>query len=253
MKYLAKLLSPLSKSQYTVQSTKEFINHIKKQKVPSNYKMISFDVISLFTNFRIDVTIEIILKRIYKRKEINTSFTKQELKELILLCAKGVQFTLCSERYIQTDGVAIGYPLGPVLSGIFMVELENNLVPTLSNHLMSWKRYVDDTSCFIKEDSIEHVMSVLNDFHPSIRFTNETESNNRLSFLDVLIIRNGQSIETCVYRKPPNTDICIHWNSFAPIQWKCSTLKTLVYCSYLICSNDHYLTLELKYLRKASF
>ena len=50
-KYLAKLLSTLSKSQYTVQikEFEEFINHIKKQKVPSNYKMISFDVISLFT------------------------------------------------------------------------------------------------------------------------------------------------------------------------------------------------------------
>ena len=63
-KYLAKLLSPLSKSQYTVQSTKEFINHIKKQKVPSNYKMTSFDVISLFTNVSIEATIDIILKRI---------------------------------------------------------------------------------------------------------------------------------------------------------------------------------------------
>ena len=133
--------------------------------------MISFDVILLFTNVPIDATVDIILKRIYERKEINTSFTKQELKELILLSTKGVHFTLCNESYIQTDGVAIGYPLGPVLSGIFMVELENNLVPTLSNHLMSWKRYVDDTSCFIKEDSIEHVMSILNGFHPSIQFT----------------------------------------------------------------------------------
>ena len=53
-------------------------------------------------------------------------------------------------------------------------------------------------------------MSVLNGFHPSIQFTNETESNNRLSFLDALIIRNGQSIETRVYRKPTNTDIYIH-------------------------------------------
>ena len=48
-KNLPKFLSPLSKRQYTVQSTKEFINHINKQNVPSNYKMISFDVISLFT------------------------------------------------------------------------------------------------------------------------------------------------------------------------------------------------------------
>ena len=144
----------------------------------------------------------------------------------------------------------MGFPLGPLLSGIFMVELENTLVPTVSNHLMSWKRYVDDINYFVKEDSIEHVMSILNGFHPSIQFTYETESNNRLSFLDVLIIRNGQGIETCVYRKPTNTDIYIHWDSFVPIQWKRSTVKTFVYRSYLTWSDDHYLTLELKYLRK---
>ena len=33
-KYLAKLLSPLSKSNYTINSTKQFVNHIRKQKVP---------------------------------------------------------------------------------------------------------------------------------------------------------------------------------------------------------------------------
>ena len=99
--------------------------------------MISFDVILLLTNVPVDATIDIILKRIHERKEINNSFTKQELKELILFCTKGVRFTLCGESYIQTDGVAMGSPLGPVLSGIFMVGLENTLVPTLSNHLMS--------------------------------------------------------------------------------------------------------------------
>ena len=93
-------------------------------------------------------------------------------------------------------------------------------------------------------------MSVLNGSHPSIQFTCEIESNNRLSFPDVLIIRSGQSIETCVYRKPINKNIYIYWNSFVPIQWKHSTLKILIDRSYLICSNDHYLTLELKYLRK---
>ena len=172
-KYLTKLLSPLSKSQYTVQSTKELINHIKKQKVPSSYKMISFNVILLFTNVSRDATIDIILKRIYERKEINTSFTKQELKELILLCTKVVHFTLCGESYIQIDEVATGSPVGSVLSGIFTVELANTLVPT-PNHLLSWKRYVDNTNCFIKEDSIEHVMSVLNAFHLSIHFIYET-------------------------------------------------------------------------------
>ena len=73
----------------------------------------------------------------YERKESNTSFTKQELKELILLCTKGVHFTLCGESYIQTDGITMGFLLGPILTGLFIIELENTLVPTLSNHLMS--------------------------------------------------------------------------------------------------------------------
>ena len=53
-KYLAKLLSPLSKSQYTVNSTKEFINMIKNETVPSACKMISFGVSSLFTMVPLD-------------------------------------------------------------------------------------------------------------------------------------------------------------------------------------------------------
>ena len=35
-----------------------------------------------------------------------------------------------------------------------------------------------------------------------------------------------------------------------PFQWKRYTTKTLVYHSYLICSNYHYLILGLNYLRK---
>ena len=82
-----------------------------------------------------------------------------------MLCTKGVQFSLYGESYFQTDGVAMCSPLGPVLSETFMIELESTLVSTLSNLRMSWKRYVDDINCFIKEDSNEHVMSVLNGFH----------------------------------------------------------------------------------------
>ena len=71
-----------------------------------------------------------------------------------MLCTKGVHFTFDGKTYVETDGVAIGSPLGPVLSGIFMVESENNLIQTLLQHLACWKRYVDDTISFIKNDSI---------------------------------------------------------------------------------------------------
>ena len=47
-KYLEKLLSPLRRSQYTVSITKEYFNMIKIETIPIAYKMISFDVFSLF-------------------------------------------------------------------------------------------------------------------------------------------------------------------------------------------------------------
>ena len=37
----------------------------------------------------------------------------------------------------------MGSPLGPIIVGIFMVELERNLLPTLSQYMTSWKWYVD--------------------------------------------------------------------------------------------------------------
>ena len=48
VKHLAKTLALLSKSEYTVQNTKDFVNFIKPQKTPSNHQLILFDVVSLF-------------------------------------------------------------------------------------------------------------------------------------------------------------------------------------------------------------
>ena len=172
------------------------------------------------------------------------------MKELILLCTKGMHFTFNGKTYVQTNGVAMDSPLGPVLSGIFLVELENNLIHTLSEHLACWKRYVDDTICFIKNDSIDYVISVLNNFYPSMQFTFQTENNNSISFLDIELLRVGENIETRVFRKPTNTDLYIPWQSIAPLQWKHSTLKTLVYRSYIICSHEKLLHSKLKYFRK---
>ena len=43
-KYLAKLLSPLGASEYTISNTKAFVKQIRKMKVSQGYKMVSFDV-----------------------------------------------------------------------------------------------------------------------------------------------------------------------------------------------------------------
>ena len=46
-----------------------------------------------------------------------------------------VHFTFESRTYVQTDGVAMGSPLEPVLAEIFMIELENSLPPNLTRYI----------------------------------------------------------------------------------------------------------------------
>ena len=124
----------------------------------------SYDVKALFTNVPLDYTINVILRKIYNNHEIDTNISKKEVKDLLILCTKNVHFSFNGDIYIQCDGVAMGSPLGPVLTGIFMVELEQSLVPKLSEH-MPWKRFVDDTITCIKPTSILHVIKLLNSFH----------------------------------------------------------------------------------------
>ena len=61
-KHLAKLLSLLSYSEFTVKNTKAFIQEFKNMLPPDDYKLISFDTELLFTNVSLDYPINIILK-----------------------------------------------------------------------------------------------------------------------------------------------------------------------------------------------
>ena len=137
----------------------------------TGHGFISFDAKSLFTNVPLDYTINIILRRIYDDNELYINISKKEMKELLLLCTKNTHFTFNNEIYQQCDGVAMGSRLGPVIAGIFMVELKNLLIPNLMEHMSPWKRYVDDTIAVIKLSSIEHVLSILNSFHQNNEFT----------------------------------------------------------------------------------
>ena len=108
------------------------------------------------------------------------------MKELLYLCTKNVLFSFNNEIYIQNDGIAIGSPLGPVLVNIFMVELGRTIIPSLSDKIKLWKRYVDDTIAIAKTEEIKNVLSSLNSYHSNMQFTMETEQNNQIPLSDVL-------------------------------------------------------------------
>ena len=91
--------------------------------------MVSFDVKSLFTCVLLTEPINIILDHAYNCKETSFVLAKNGMKKLLTLCMKNIHFTLNNEIYLQSDGVAMESPLGLILANVFMVELENTLVP----------------------------------------------------------------------------------------------------------------------------
>ena len=248
-KFLSKLLSPLCQSDHKIRSTKDFIQNIKRENIPTGYKMVSLDVKSLFTNVLLDRTINIILKRIYDDNELRISISRNEMKELLLLCTKKVHFTFNGKIYMQVDSVATGSHLGPVLAYIFMIELEKTILPELKECVKYWKRYVDDTISFVKLGTISYIITKLNSSDNNIQFTFEEEDKGTLPFLDVIIRRKGNSILTNVFPKHTNNDY-LNWNAFALDTWKRGTLKTLAERAYIMCSTNELLQMELKYLEK---
>ena len=76
-------------------------------------------------------------------------------------------------------------------------------------------RLVDDTSLFSggKHDEALRLSNIFNGLHPSLVFTMESEEDNKLPFLDVLVIREEKEFSSTIYRKPTFTGLYNRWDS----------------------------------------
>ena len=102
-----------------------------------------------------------LFSKVYGKKELPTTIPKHEKKELLYLCTKNVLFSFDKQNdmYKLNDGIAMGSLLGPVLVNMFMVELERAIIPSLSDKIKLWKRYIDETIDFFKTEEIKNVLS----------------------------------------------------------------------------------------------
>ena len=106
-----------------------------------------------------------------------------------------------------------------------------------SNHIF-YKRYVDDTFLLFEEQSHAALfLNFINSYHPNINFTMDSEHNNKLSFLDILVSRSDGKFVTGVYRKETFTGLGLNYFSNCYRAFKVNTCKTLLFRAYAICSN----------------
>ena len=126
-------------------------------------------------------------------------------------------FNFDGKIYKQTDGVAMGSPLGPSLANAFLCFHETIWLNDCPEDFkpVYYRRYVDDIfALFRSPDHLEKFTSYLNSKHKNIKFTYEKESNDSLPFLDILISRSENGFKTSVYHKPTFSGVYSNFNSF---------------------------------------
>ena len=112
-----------------------------------------------------------------------------------------------------------------------------------------YKRYVDDTLTIMPDTaSAATFLQVVNNCHPSVKFTMEKVINGLLPFLGMQLLTAPHN-ETKVYTKPTNTGLLHHYQSPLDMQYKRGPLKTLLGRAYRLSSCWSYFSEECDCLR----
>ena len=172
------------------------------------------------------------LNQLFENTDTIKGFTKSELKQLLSLATKESYFIFNGLLYKQIDGVAMGSPLGPSLANAFLSYHEKNWLNNCPQEFkpVFYRRYVDDIFILFKSnDHLKSFQGFLNSCHLNMSFSMETEKENKLSFLDVEVIREQGKFTTTIYRKPTFSGVYSNFESFLPSVYKFGMVYTLVY------------------------
>ena len=249
-KFLVPILNPLTKNEYTVKDSFQFAEEICEQ--DPTLTMSSLDVDSLFTNIPIDETIDICINQLFENTDTVKGFKKSELKLLLCLATKESYFIFNGLLDKQIDGVAMGSPFGPSLAKAFLSYYEKNWLNNCPQEFKAvfYRRYVDDIFLLFKSnDHIKYFQDFLNSYHINMSLSMETEKENKLSFLDVEVIREQGKFTTTVYRKPTFSGVYSNFESFLPSVYKFGMVYTLVYRCFRISPNWTQFHTELTFLK----
>ena len=252
-KWLAGLLSPFlgTFSPSHIKHSEDFVHKFKAAHIPiHNIQLLSLDVDSLFTKVPVQDILQFLRDKLAPYSD-HFPLALDKIIKLVELCVSNNVFSFGDSFYRQKFGCSMGSPLSPVLANLYMEYFETSILNTIKPKDMLWMRYVDDIITFWDDrwGNFNDFLSKLNALVPSIKFKVEWETNNKIPFLDVLIIRDTTEYKFSVYRKPTFSLSYIHFFSYHDISIKIGVASNLFLRALRICSPEH-LENEFKLIRK---
>ena len=253
-RHVADLLSPLvGKNGYALKNSADLVSSLSNCTLQEDDILVSFDVTALFTKVPVDKSVDVIHDKLESDPTLanRTQLSAVHVRDLLLLCLKTTYFLYDGVIYTQVEGAAMGSPVSPIVTNLFMEWFEEHAIQTFMYEITLWKRYVDDTIVAMDDSLLEDFTSHINTIHPSIKFTREEEVDKSLPMLDARTTRNPVGgLSFSVYRKPTHTDQYLQFNSNQPLNHKLGVIRTLRHRCETICSTEEAKLLELEHLKK---
>ena len=113
-KHLSKLLSPLvGTSSSAVRNSRDFVDFISTQTIEDDECLVSFDVISLFTNVPIGLAVSVARQSLEADETLydQTSLSVENIISLLELCLNATFLVFRGSFCRQTFGTAMGSPV----------------------------------------------------------------------------------------------------------------------------------------------
>lgn len=211
-------------NDFSVKNNLELVDKIISTKIPTNAKLVSFDVTNMYSNIPIAETIKITQELLI----INKIDSKKidEAINLLNIITNQNYFQHENLFYNQKDGLPMGSPLSGTLANIYLNYFEKTFIMSNENkyqhNILYWYRYVDDILLLFDgtDRQLSNMHNYLNKIHPNIKFTIEKEIHKSINFLDLTIFNQNQSHSFKIFRKPTQTNHTIHKSSHHPYQHK---------------------------------
>ena len=137
-KELANIIHPLvGQSPHHLRNTQHFVEHIRKVKLELGEVIACYDVMALFTSVPVDPSIAIVKN--FSRTHLLSQRTCMSIPLIITLlefCLKNTLFLFQGKYYEQVHDTAIGSPISPLITNLFMEDFKVKAISSAPQSLV---------------------------------------------------------------------------------------------------------------------
>ena len=221
-------MAPLPNT-HNLENTTDLLKKLEKAPVLPHFTLASLDISNLYTNNPVKETKEIIANNL-DNNNIEPQ-VKHELLNWYDTITNQNYFSNNGKIHIQKEGLAMGALTSGIIAEFFLQHLKDtHLIHLSKKHNIAAYFHYDDDILLIYDSDHTDTNNITNDFnkiHPNMKFTAETESDNRINFLDITLHRTPTNWVISIHRVPTFTDTIIPYTSNHLAQHKYASIRFL--------------------------